>query len=371
MNQTKRIVFVVGCLDPGHDGVGDYARELATRCKDKNHEVFIISLFDKAIISQTLEIQNDIRVFRLPNAINNLAQQNAAISWIRDLNPDWISMQFVCYSFHPKGICYNLTNIIKKLKMISKLHIMVHELWIGPHQGAPFKEWIVGLLQRYFVKKILKEADRLHTQCHVYQWILAKNKFKVQILPLFSNIKVIENNIDKSKFLTNLEKDETLILGFFGSLYRGFPSEKITERLKQIAQTTKKKILVVSLGNLGASANTWKNFTQLCGKAIQTLRIYPLEDQELSILLQKINYGVITTPLSILDKSSAAAAFRAHKIPILYIRDDVHFKGFEPPNAFEAISFYDDFYELKNKFSTKCYFEKPSEIVDRFLKYLN
>lgn len=362
---------MVGCMDPGHDGVGDYTRQLAVVCKEKNHEVFVISLLDRGIKAPLFEEQNGIRVLRLPNAINNSEEQNAVFSWIHKFQPDWISIQFVCYSFHPKGICYKFTYIVKKMQSIARIHIMAHELWIGPHQKAPIKEKLIGLLQRYFIKKIFKEASCFHTQCDAYQFLLKKNGFNAKLLPLFSNINVIKKENNRSDFLEEFNKKNAIILSFFGSLYRGFPVEKIVERLNQISKITNKKILIISLGNLGASVNLWEDFTKACGDNIQAVRIYPLQDDELSNLLQEINFGIVTTPLSILDKSGAAAAFRAHEVPILYIRDDVHFKGFEVQNPCEAISFYENFYENKSSFKKQQ--SHPSDayaIVDQFLNDL-
>ncbi|HQU09596.1 MAG TPA: hypothetical protein PLV25_06515, partial [Opitutales bacterium] len=49
-------------------------------------------------------------------------------------SPDWISLQFVPYSFHSKGWCWQLEKFLDIIAPIKcKWQIMFHEIWIGAH----------------------------------------------------------------------------------------------------------------------------------------------------------------------------------------------------------------------------------------------
>src|SRR4051812_20090145 len=104
-----RILFICGCLEPGKDGVGDYTRRLAEASIGQEHEVFLISLQDKYVVSNDFvaNVQNGVAVQI------QTARLSANIMWserikiinriIEDYKPNWISLQYVPYSFNKKG----------------------------------------------------------------------------------------------------------------------------------------------------------------------------------------------------------------------------------------------------------------------------
>lgn len=334
------IAFICGSVEAGRDGVGDYVRRLAEACRSSGHTITIISINDTWIKNPQL-IEGPIAILRLPKALYNKDQENKLKAHLLKFKPDYISLQFVCYSFHPKGLCWRVSNFLKRIKGNTPCHIMAHELWIGPHQGAPIKEKIIGWLQKILIKPIFKQAHHIHTHTPTYQYLLKKEGIASTLLPLFSNIPIAAQ--EKESYLipllkkqginiSNDTRNDFLIFGFFGSIYRNFSPRLFLETITQVTQKTGKKIIVLSIGHLGASKIAWDAFSRNNLNAIIFSKVTPVTEKTLSLCLQELDYGVATTPLSLIEKSGSAAVLKAHGLPTLICRDDVHFSEFTPNN---------------------------------------
>ena len=44
MNISEKLLFICGGLEPGKDGIGDYARRIARRLADYGHHSLLLSL---------------------------------------------------------------------------------------------------------------------------------------------------------------------------------------------------------------------------------------------------------------------------------------------------------------------------------------
>src|SRR5690606_8431966 len=77
--------------------------------------------------------------------------------WIREFAPDWISLQFVPYSWHPKGWFGRwIPELEQVLSLTPRRHVFLHEIWIGTHRGASFKSRIVGGYQRHNFARLFR-----------------------------------------------------------------------------------------------------------------------------------------------------------------------------------------------------------------------
>src|SRR5258708_26746090 len=122
-----RICFICGSLEPGRDGVGDYTTSLADELRRLGHNVILIALRDnfitEAMAANQQSAVGSTRSLRLPSAwpwpecIRHAKQQ------LDRFDPEWVSLQFVCYSFHPKGLVHGLSAKLAPLLMGRKLHI--------------------------------------------------------------------------------------------------------------------------------------------------------------------------------------------------------------------------------------------------------
>ena len=98
-----RILFFCGSLEPGRDGVGDYTRRLAGEIKRQGHDATIVAINDNYVKYKFAGIQisegMELLVLRVP-AIWTLKKRSEDIkSWINEINPEWLSLQFVPFQF--------------------------------------------------------------------------------------------------------------------------------------------------------------------------------------------------------------------------------------------------------------------------------
>src|ERR1700688_1004788 len=111
-NKPMKIAFLCSNLEQGLDGVGDYTRRLASELIRQGHPAMVVALNDQYISETTLENQEcegtAVSTLRLPRAkpwgerIREIRQR------LDDFQPQWISFQFVTFSYQRKGLCAGL-----------------------------------------------------------------------------------------------------------------------------------------------------------------------------------------------------------------------------------------------------------------------
>lgn len=323
------ILFFCGSAEAGKDGVGDYTRRLCTELLHRGHEVRILALCDNQADSFVTEKQwvgnDEVVVYRIPIA----ATVKERFSWtkhiINDFQPDWISLQFVPYSFNPKGLPFWLPSFLKKLKGNHRLHIMFHELWIGMDLNATIKSKCIGLLQKSLVQKILKAKDKIvvDTQTDLYQSKISKLGYKAQILPLFSNIIKNEATNDKG----NIYHSE-LKFCVFGNIHYGAPIEKFIYDLKLVLSLSKelRTLKFVFIGNCGVALEEWKKVLQANDVKYEVTGF--VNDLEISNILSSCQYGISTTPYILNQKSGSLASMFDHELAVLCVARNWSVRGF-------------------------------------------
>ena len=152
-----KVIFVCGCLEPGKDGVGDYTRRLACGLISQNVQVGIIAINDGFLGEYKEELQLpesfQIPTLRIPKVYNDTTKIDQAKKWVDTHNPEWLSLQFVPYSFHTKGLPFQLRKQLNTIGGSKKWHIMIHELWIGMNIESSFKTKSIGKIQKILIKK--------------------------------------------------------------------------------------------------------------------------------------------------------------------------------------------------------------------------
>ena len=148
-------------------------------------------VFNYASVIQEIE-GTEVLVHRIPVLFSNNQRFNIAQDVLNDFQPDWISLQFVPYSFNPKGLPFLLPSFLTKLTGSFKWHIMLHELWLGIDVESSFKHKCIGKLQQYIIQKIIFKIrpEVINTQNQLYQFILKNNNINSIVLPICSNIPV-------------------------------------------------------------------------------------------------------------------------------------------------------------------------------------
>ena len=312
-----KITFLCGSVEKGKDGVGDYVRRLAGVIIKQGHPCLIVSLMEKGSERKSEEQQEsegiEMSVIRLPFKNGILANCIEAERNIKLFDPDWISLQYVPFSFHDKGLSLTLAGSIKKIAENRRVHIMFHELWIGMENTAPFKRRMWGLLQRIIMKKMLRELrpDVINTNTALYVAQLSRLGYQSERLPLFGNIPVL----DQKELI--VKKANNLRLVVFGSIHYGAPVNEFAKELSNYVINRNLDAEIIFVGRCGDEQVNWVAAFEAAGLTVQILGEQPVST--ISETLQNADMGISTTPVILAEKSGTVAAMQEHGLPVLCV----------------------------------------------------
>lgn len=314
-----KIVFVCGSFEPGKDGVGDYTGRLASQLIKCGHEVRILAFndkFSKDIISDFYAVEGErISAIRLPVALADTERFANAKKYISDFDPDWLSLQYVSFSFHPKGLPFGIGKKLKQLGERRKWHIMFHELWVGMESGVSKKEVIWGKVQRMLISSLIKTLKPKLVQTHtlLYSIQLQKLGVKPVYFPLFGNIPVTGREVEK-------KAHDKLFMVLFGGIHPGTRVHDIAAEIASYSKSANQQISVLFAGRNGSEIKKWQSALEAVGIEYEILG--ELTTDEISNLLKRASYGLSTTPLALAEKSGSIAAMVEHGLPVLCVRNE-------------------------------------------------
>jgi hypothetical protein len=310
-----KILFLCGSLEPGRDGVGDYVRLLAEELKRQGHQAAAIALNDihiEAYFDTNWWIENELPVLRLPARWSSNCRIKHARQWIEGFQPDWISLQYVPYAFHPKGLPILLSWHLRSLMKGRRIHLMMHETWVGTELGVNLKRRLLSFIQKIVTTNIITKIAPavIHTHLPVYRNSLQRLGWKALPLPLFSNIpvsclspEILEPRIFRIGIFSQIDTSSSFI-SFLACL------------AEQIARCNK-RCQVLLIGGQPSKMIAFKNYLE----DTTNLRGYVhytgfLELDQVSVALQTCQLGLTPIPRHGLGKSGTVAAFLAHGIPV-------------------------------------------------------
>ncbi|MFT3782555.1 MAG: hypothetical protein QM790_11125 [Nibricoccus sp.] len=317
-----KLLFVCTSLEPGRDGVGDYARLLAEACIEAGNECQLLAVNDGFVEIAKAEYQQGrahyILALRLPIAGEWTHKLNAVQDFVTTFAPDWISWQVVPYGFNTKGVIPREVRVLRQLGTGRRTHILLHELWIGLSQGEPFKNRMWGYFQRRALTKFLGSlhASSMHTTNFTYQEVLRREGWQAGVLPLFGNIPVAETppTIPEARRWTG---------GIFGTVHPQFSFKRCFDTLLQGATISGRKLRILGIGRVGEHGE--KMFEQAANDydgRIEFSLTGEKTSEEVSRLLQAMDFGIATHPWALVGKSGAVAAMLDHGLPVVVPRDD-------------------------------------------------
>jgi hypothetical protein len=310
-----KILFICGALEPGRDGVGDYTRRLAGAIRLMGHQSSVIALYDpyvsEEIITEQLVDSGHVNVLRIPQRTGHINRYRRVKEWTDAFGPGWISLQFVPYAYHPRGMPFSLGPELKKLLVDDRrLQIMFHESWIGVEGGFNLKRRLTAALQKNIIRRLIKSLhpDLIHTQLPVTMKNLETIVDGVKPLQLFSNIEV---SIGPRQSGTSV-----LRAGFFSQADASPPIISFLENLSKNAAASG---LQLELLFIGGNPSRMKMAGETIGKACNFTNILYtgfLPPEGISAALQSCSLGITLVPRHALGKSGSVAAFLQHGIPV-------------------------------------------------------
>jgi hypothetical protein len=373
-----KIIFICGSAEPGNDGVGDYTRRLAGTLIGKGHLVFIIALNDQAINISVQEKQpmddQMVSVLRLASKDSYKNRLDKAKAYIDTINPDWLSLQYVPFSFHKKGVTFNLGYDLTKIGGDRKWHIMLHELWCGMNVKAPFKEKILGLLQKLALKKIIQDLKpvSIFTSLLSYKRYLSQLNINPIIVPIFGNIPISTKDLDLQyvDFINELgivkkDADTNYIkLGFFGSIYHSEGLEDLILQFYNYAVFNNKIILLLIIGDgRGLDIKNIINFDKILYKTTGRL-----PEELLDQVLKTVDVGIMTSTADGLDKSGSAIAFLERGIPVVVAGTD---KSYEDTMKWKGLYQINQLQDAAFVLEKGKYFTSINRLENAVSMYLN
>ena len=243
-----------------------------------------------------------------------------------------------------------MPSLTRKLSKVAPLHIMLHELWIGPHKGASIKQKIEGYIQKKLLSSILKKASCIHTSNWPYQQLIQKENFSCELLPLFSTIPVEQGNIEQS-FLYFLQQNgipidhekrsECWIFCILGSIAPEWHPGSLFKKIAQAAKLAKKQVVIILFSNSNKSVSLFSQITKL-EPSFRFISAGFVPSDTLSLYLQASDFSLSTNPLLLIEKSASASVCLAHGLPVIITRNDIFFEGIKKPNPMPNVFFIEE-----------------------------
>ena len=331
-----RIAFLTGSLEPGRDGVGDYTIGLAEELQQKGHDVIVIALRDKFmgedICAERRIAVGSIQRLRLPSGLRWAKCLQRAGKLLDRFDPEWVSLQFVSYSFHHKGLVHSLAGKLGPLLRGRKMHLMFHEIWLCKELAWGWKQCVVGAFQRFFIQRFVHKTkpDVVHTSNATYGALLSRSGIPATVLGLFGNVPIpfepttawIESQL-RTALGAGYRRETLWLFGFFGALHPQWPPEPLLTHLLRASRVSKRKPVLLSIGRIGTvGEELWNRMAKAYANRFGFLRLGEQPTERVSEYLSFLDCGIATTPRSIIGKSGTVTAMMEHGLPVIVNRED-------------------------------------------------
>jgi len=310
-----RITIICGNLAPGKDGVGDYSRAFANELKVQGHELQLVALRDSETISQ---VESGISIERFNNGLQSSKLQAVIDSWA----PDVVSLQYVGFAYHSKGLIHQLIPPVEAIRKDRRLHVMVHEPWIRNSPTTTKRQQFLGQIQRHQLVKAIRrwKPEHIHTSNLLYQHVLRKAGIESRLLPLFGNIRYTPLNPETIERLFETHSNTTdspiVLLPFSQS--RHWSVDHCMDALKRVATAADTNLTILQIGQNVNLEQHWPAIeSHAKANGWQAIRLGSQPEAIVSQCIQASTLGISGEHLQLAGKSGAVTTMREHGLPVL------------------------------------------------------
>lgn len=322
-----KTIFICSSLEPGNDGVGDYTRKLACALINCGHKAAIIAINDRRLnadVWQGKQTDNDTEteVLRLSTELPWRKRLGKAKAFAIAFDADWISLQYVPFGFHLKGLPFNLGNKLKQLETRQRWHIMFHELSVNKNDSIKFKLW--SFLQMRIIQSFLKllRPALITTNTELYRLRLKELGYSSKLLPLFSNINRVSPAPEPfydiiPEFLLKNRKNY-LIGTLFGSFdFKRWDIRSLLNKFSGDYCKNGKKPVIASIGKMPYGITCWQTLQHEYPSII--FLTFGMQDAGfISYWLSAYtDFGILTTLPELAGKSGSFMAYKEHGLPVV------------------------------------------------------
>ncbi len=323
-----KILFICASLEPGCDGIGDYSQRLAHEIVRQGHDCLCLGINDRFVASghaesfaRCLDFAQNPTVFRMEASRDWDSRVEISQRLLNAFGPDWISLQFGPFAYHPKGLSTRLERDIKALTSGCRLHVMCHELWIGKTFPVAFRHKLLGKIQKPLVRHLFNslKPDVVHTHLPYYQSMLGTIGVDGKLLPLHGNIRVSSSRAEAREWLCRRVRSngDEFMAGFFGNILSTINIDAACEFAKSAAGAGG-KLHVLSAGRLDAGGeHLWRAMATKLDAAAKFTLLGPLSEQEVSKYLAALDLGLTSYPGELAGKSGGVASMLEHGVRVL------------------------------------------------------
>jgi len=324
-----RLVFICSGLEPGRDGVGDFARTLAQECAKLGHEVRLAAVRDAAGSGKA---SIDGREFRAKDIFRNPVEAREMSIWLRNFNPDWASVQYTPFGFHPRGLGSKRASWLRELlPTTTRRHIMLHEIWLQPGRDGTFRHRALGWAQRRSVDAWIHTGwnpEIVQTQSRLHQVRLQTRGVKVDLLPLCSTFRPVSiaqsaaraSVADWLRAAGQTVDENAFWFGHFGAFHaQAWDFTDFAQNVTVQLKASGKRACFLALGRAAAVGKVFADAAHAVPDADFRV-VGELSEEKVPVAMQACDGAFTSTPWDIIEKSSAVAAWRALGVPVWVTR---------------------------------------------------
>jgi hypothetical protein len=313
-----RIAFITGCLAPGRDGVGDFTRRVADECRRRGHVVALLAVGEPEPVAPEAGNALTLRLTRSEFLTDGGERARA---WLSAFGADRACLQFVPYSFDPRGLFGPAVGPLSRvLNVAATRQVFVHEIWIGSQLGADWKSRLIGAWQRRTCARLWRALAplTLHTSNAYYAAALAHQGRPARILPLIGAVPRMPG-APLPEALAELPP-EALLAVHFGTVHPGWDPDDFLAGFGRLARQLGRAPTFWFAGAVGAGASWRDQIVAKWGDRIRFVADGPQPVAQLAAGFARADLGVSSVPWTILGKSSSVAALREHGLPVCFTR---------------------------------------------------
>jgi len=332
-----RILFIAPSTIPGASGVGDYTTSLAEECARQGVPSALASLEETLITPEekyTRTEEHGIPLLRISSSLPWSEKARLLREFADGFHPDWVSLQFVCFGFHPRGLVFSLGRRLRWALPKVKWHVMFHEIWVGRMKGAPWKTRILGWAQMFSIRSTIRFLEPLlcHTSNPTYRNLLPEAGVEPLELPLFGNIPIPDplmphllfEELEAAGLEAPVSHERYCIFGIYGTLHPVWPPEPFLSHVQKACQQMKKTPVFVSIGSIGVGEELWRTMGHTYEPAVRFVRLGHQSPEKIAHFFAGLDFGVAASNYQLIGKSSSAAAMLEHGVPLVANREEFY-----------------------------------------------